>query len=225
MIDPDEDLIRPTAARFSRRYRMVERDDIAQELRLWWIEHQRTVKRYLESEERDERGKLQTALNREAEKYCRAIKAQVEGYKPDDEYFYTSGQVRELLPLVFKPELMVQDTQPDEGGRIKSGKPANEGNNLQAMVQDVARGLEALSGEQRRLIEDVFLFGETNDSLADRLEISVDAAKMRVQRAIDSLIRNLGGKSPYVDHDGPGNRHAISNAHAIALTGNQETGE
>lgn len=224
MIEPDEELIRPTAARYARRYRLVERDDIAQELRLWWLTNQRAVARYTREEE-PQPAKLAKALNRAAERYCRQIKAQSVGYRVEDEFFYNAGLVRELLPMVWKPELVIQDTQPDEGGRVKSGKPANEGNNLLAMVADVSRAFDAITDDHRRILFAVYFFGETNEHIADRLVISVPAVKMRVQRAVDALVDELGGRSPYDDdYEGPGSRRAISNAHAAAITSNQEIG-
>ena len=222
MIPPDEELIRPTAARYANRYRMVERDDIAQELRLWWITHQRVVNRYLEEEKT---AFLARALNRAAERYCRDVRAQSVGYSPADEFFYNAGQLRELLPLIWKPELVIQDQQPDEGGKIRSGKPANEGNNLLAMVSDVARGFVQLEWDQRNLLEIQFGLGFTNKDMAGFFDTTEPAIKMRVQRALDALVQILGGKSPYDDFDGPGSRHAMSNAHAQAITSNQEIGE
>ncbi len=219
LIEPDEALIRPTAARYANRYRMVDREDIAQELRLWWLTKQKAIKRYTEN---GEERKLTKALQRAAERYCRQQKALAQGYRPEDEFFYSTGQVRELLPLVYNPELVVQDQRPDEGSSPKRTKPANEGNNLLAMVADVARALEHVDSEAIAVL--YLHFGAPKwsyEEIAGQYETTVAAAKMRVHRAVQAVVDVLGGTSPYDDVGGPGARRSISNAHAQAITGEQ----
>lgn len=220
LIEPDEALIRPTAARYANRFRMVERDDIAQELRVWWLTHQKQIRRYVElGQER----RITKSLQRAAERFCRKTKAQVLGYRPEDEFFYNTGLVRELLPLVWNADLITQDQRPDDGGKAKRSKPANEGNELLAMVGDVARVLTLLDRDEYAALWMVYgpLKAEYTE-LAAGLSITVAAAKMRVQRAVQSVVDVLGGESPYVE--GPGSRRAMSNAAAQALTAHQESG-
>lgn len=220
LIEPDEALIRPTAARYAHRFRMVERDDIAQELRVWWLTHQKQIRRYVEQ---GQERRITKSLQRAAERYCRKVKSQVLGYRPEDEFFYNTGLIRELLPMVWNADLITQDQHPDEGGKVRRSKPANEGNDLLAMVGDVARTLMVIDKDEYAALWMVYgpLKADYSE-LAKGLGITVAAAKMRVQRAVQSIVDMLGGESPY--SDGPGSRKAMSNAAAQALTANQETG-
>lgn len=223
MIDVDEELIRPIAYRIANRYRQyVEREDVAQELRIWWLTHEKAVERY-QGEDKIGEKKLKKALYRAAEKFARGQKATVLGYKPEDEFFYNTELIRMLLPMVWNPDLIFQEVQPDEaGGKIRRTKAANEGNNLPAMVADVAEALSRIDLDDYRVLLLHFALEYEYKELASELDIQVGAAKMRVQRAIERIVDTLGGETPWTD--GPGSRHAISNAHAAAITANQEVG-
>jgi hypothetical protein len=223
MIDVDEELIRPIAYRIGNRYRQyVEREDVAQELRLWWLTHPKAVERYTDDGKVGEK-KLTKSLYRAAEKFAREQKALALGYKPEDEFFYNTELIRMLLPMVWNPELIFQEVQPDDlGGKIRRSKAANEGNNLPAMVADVAQALHRIDLDDYKLLLLHFALQYEYKELAEELDINVGAAKMRVQRAIERLVETLGGETPWTD--GPGSRRAISNAHAAAITANQEDG-
>ena len=214
-IEPDEAMIRPLAAKFAGRFRMVDRDDVAQELRVWWVRNQRRIRK-LKAEENDD--KIVDDLRSVARRFCEKQKSLAIGYEMSDLHWYDSGLIRELLPMVWDSSLITQDQRPDEG-RVRNRKPANEGGNLLTMVADVSRAVARLDLDEYAMLW--LQFGPTkytNNEMAVYLDTSLAAAKMRVQRAINRILDDLGGESPY---QGPGRRQVQSNAASIARTRNQ----
>lgn len=219
---PNEELVRPIAASFARSYRMIERDDIAQELRLWWIANPKVVTRYAEDEHGER--KMTKALKRVADRFCRQEKARMAGYSVDDEYFYNTELVRELLPLVWSIEDLTQDQRPDaREGKVRSTKPPNEGNNLLAMVCDVSMGLDKIDPAEADLLWQHYGLNEDYSELAKAYEVSKDAIKMRVHRAVEHIVEVLGGDNPW--NQGPGTRRVMSNAQAQSATSHMESGQ
>lgn len=216
-IEPDEAMIRPLAAKFASRFKMVDRDDVAQEMRVWWLRNQRRINDLLGEERAD---KIVDDLRSVARRFCERQKAIAVGYETSDLYWYDSGVIRELLPMVWDSSLTTQDQQPDEGPRPRNRKPASEGGNMMAMVADVSRAVARMDLDEYATLW--LQFGPmkySNNDLAVYLDTTLAAAKMRVQRSINRLLDDLGGESPY--HYGPGRRRVESNAAAIARTRNE----
>lgn len=217
-IEPDEALIRPLAAKYAGRFRMVDRDDIAQEMRVWWLRNQRRIKKLIDDERQD---KIYDDLRQVSRRYCERQKAQTAGYEVGDLHWYDAGVVRELLPMVWDTSLLTQDQAPDDGARPRNRKPANEGGNLMAMVSDCSRAVAQVDLDEYAMLW--LQFGPmkySNQDLAVYLDTSLAAAKMRVQRALNRLVDLLGGDSPF-HTSGPGRRRAESNAAAQARTRNE----
>jgi len=86
-------------------------------------------------------------------------------------------------------------------GYQSTKKVASEGGNWFAMVGDINRGLHKLSSEQFYVLCLRFEEGNDNATMAKELEISEDAARMRVNRALNNLINYLGGERPVKERD------------------------
>jgi DNA-directed RNA polymerase specialized sigma24 family protein len=69
------------------------------------------------------------------------------------------------------------------------------------MVGDINRGLHKLTSEQYYVLCLRFEEGNDNATMAKELEISEDAARMRVNRALNNLINYLGGERPVKERD------------------------
>lgn len=214
------DMAHIIARSVARSYSMVEIADIVQELALWWYDHPRAVKRYLEDEnQKAGEKKLARAFKNAARRYAEKEKARAAGYNVNDVFWYNTGALRELLPLIWadKSALTFGVKGPDDG-QPRRKAALNEGNNLLAMLADVERGLEKLPPNHESVIWMVFHGGLDYDELAQELKTTRHAAEQRVQRALEVLVDKLGGEQPYFD--GPGSRRAVSNASAIANTRN-----
>lgn len=207
----------------ARRFTMVEWEDVAQELRLWWFSNSKRVSGYLDADEADPVAKtgtkrLMRAMSLEASGYCQVEKARHLGYRVEDLFFYNTGALRELLPLVFDYECWVELGQRSAEGNEGRGQSAPaEGNNLVTVLADVKRALALVSDSDRALLLDLYREGLSESELAEAGNVTVEAVNKRHDRALARLRDVMGGERPPL-HDGPGSRHAISNAAARAAT-------
>lgn len=183
------------------RYRdYVAYEDVQQELYLWLFTNYDRAEHWREEHsERHAERTLTKALRNAGERYCRAEKAEREGYHPDDEYFYSIPMVADLLQLYFDDDWMIPNGL--ELTRTSGGKPANEGGNLVAMVADVGRAYEALPAPDRHLLASIYDGSSiVSDAIATRAldwEITYTAADSRIRRVVGRLRAKLGGPSPY----------------------------
>ena len=86
-------------------------------------------------------------------------------------------------------------------GFTASKKVLSEGGNWFAMTADIDRALQKLKPEQMTIIYLRFGDGCDNTTLAGELGVSEDAARMRVNRAINNLLNILGGSKPRRERD------------------------
>jgi hypothetical protein len=209
-----QDTIQRVASSLKKQFHQVEREDIVQEL---WVKYLSTNTDHMN------RKMLWSTLRRAGTAFCTLEKAAITGYDPDDLYFYSTGQLRELLPVVMDRESWTQTGVVADLGKITStGDPAL-GNNRLAMICDVRSALEACSETDKRLLWTAFGLRVDDTEYAMSLGITEDALRMRVVRALRRLQQRLGGPRP--DIGSYGRRRALSNAQAQAITHNQEAPE
>jgi DNA-directed RNA polymerase specialized sigma24 family protein len=84
------------------------------------------------------------------------------------------------------------------------------------MMADIDKALERLTQEQLSIVYLRFGDGCDNVSLARELAITEDAARMRVNRALNNLLNFLGGTRPrkerdYTQEEADGQREDIIN--------------
>lgn len=211
--DVDETIQR-VASSLKKQYQMVEREDIVQEL---WVKYLSTDVTHMNDR------MLWSSLRRAGAAYCTKEKAQITGYDVEDLFYYSTGQIRELLPIVMDRESWVQTGVVSDLGKITgTGDPAL-GNNRLAMICDVRSALEAGSESDKSLLWTAFGLSLDEEEHGLSLGISADALRMRVVRALQRLQRRLGGPRPV--ENPAGHRRALSNAQAQAITRNQEDPE
>ncbi len=85
--------------------------------------------------------------------------------------------------------------------KTNTKKVASEGGNWFAMVADIDRGLRRLTQEQLTIMYLRFGDGCDNTTLAKELDITEDAARMRVNRAMNNLLNYIGGARPRKERD------------------------
>jgi RNA polymerase sigma factor (sigma-70 family) len=164
----------------------VERDDLEQEVRLWMAGH---PKRMDDLVGWNNWNWVSSALMAPALTYARKQKAQVLGYQPDDEHFYSTGVLAAILPHWY------HETQPSPEGPSAKTDPA-EGGNWAAIVLDVERAMESLSVDDNALISVRWCMEKTIDETATELDLTYDEARRRSERAMKRLIVALGGERP-----------------------------
>jgi DNA-directed RNA polymerase specialized sigma24 family protein len=209
-----DDTIQRVTSSLKKQFHQVEREDIYQEL---WLKYLSTNTDHMNSK------MLWTSLRRAGVAFCTREKAAITGYDVEDLYYYSTGQLRDLLPVVLDRESWGGTGVVQDLGKITGGGDPAHGNNRLAMICDVRSALEACSDEDKRLLWTVFGLRVDDDEYATSLGITADALRMRVVRALKRLQRHIGGPRP----DGlyEGTRRALSNAQAQAVTRNQEAPE
>lgn len=141
------------------------------------------------------------------------------GCKPGDFYFYTSQVVEELLPEV------LDGYQPSQMAEMdvyvsKSRKP-NEGFEREAMRADIRSAFIQLSPDDKRLLWDRYGAGGLDVSvIATTYDTTNRQIRYRLSRAINRIIRSLGGEQPKRNR-----RKTVSNAAAVSQTREQELGK
>ena len=187
------------AYEYSRKYHMCDADDIRQELWLWFLEHPNKVKTWEQLEGKQSIKLIARSLRNAAKDYCQKEKARAVGYKVEDNYYYDREIVEVLLPAVLRGDRIAPAMT--DLGFTNSKKVASEGGNWFAMMADIERGLARLTHEQLSIIYLRFGDGCDNVTLAKELDITEDAARMRVNRAVNNLLNFLGGQRPRKERD------------------------
>lgn len=195
-------LVSYIANEYSKRYRMLDVNDIKQEIWLWFLTHPNKVKYWKETHSEKDRNKLiNRSLRNAAQKYCTKEKAKTIGYEVSDLFYYEPAIIEEFLPYVLTDSYFIPvgindiNYKPDRS-------VVSEGNTWLAVRADISTAYEALDERHQNVLR--LRFGSISTTLEDvgnELNISADAARKRVDRAMKALIDELGGPRPYVDND------------------------
>lgn len=200
VILPYENLVNTLSYEFSRKFRMVQVDDIRQEMWVWFLEHPNKLAYWEDNYDSKECTKLVArSLRNAAKDYCQREKAVKLGYRVEDLYYYD----KELLEIILTAVLSGDESAPSfiDLGFTKSRKVLSEGGNWLSMCADVERALDLLQKEQRSIIYLKYGLGLDSLALAVEMKVSADAVRMRINRAIKSLLTHLGGDKPKFDKD------------------------
>jgi RNA polymerase sigma factor (sigma-70 family) len=189
-----------------RRYKhWVERDDIAQECVAWaitrndYITDQMSVEDVKQLEHNVKR--IAWQMKRVAERYARKEKANKSGYQLQDEAYYETLMLGQLLPFVIasvidgtvleQAQEMIKDGQPRG-----SSSPA-EGGNLLASLIDIKKCFLELDEKDRTVLRMRYHDNATLQQIASYLECAVSTADRRVTNSLRRLQEELGGETPW----------------------------
>jgi hypothetical protein len=200
-IEDYNDLVQTLAAEYARRYTMVERDDIGQELWVWFAGHPRKYKEWSELEQKDRDKLIAKSLRNAALKFCEREKAKKIGYDMSDLYYYDVSVIEVFLPSIIGESYEIPTKIKDLGGTVKTSE-ISDGNNWLSLRSDIASGYYKLSEAKQNILRLRFSIEQPDwILLAKDMDSTPDGARMKVQRAINSLIKNLGGWRPQTDED------------------------
>ena len=195
------DTVQQLSAEYARRYGMLERDDIRQELWLWFVAHPRKYAEWSELKNKDKDKLIAKSLRNAALKYCEKEKARKSGYDPSDLYYYDSTVVEAFLPSIIAGTYSIPVSIQDLNAKFGTGNDA-EGNNWLALRSDIAYAFDKLSETKQNVLRLRFSIDSPDWALlAKDMDSTPDGARMKVQRAVNSLIKNLGGWRPYHEND------------------------
>lgn len=195
-----ENLVAHIAYEFSRKFHMVDSDDIRQELWIWFLEHPRKMSHWeKEYDEKNLTKLVARSLRNAAKDYCQREKAKALGYRIEDNYYYDKQLLEAILPGVFNGTRTPPSLS--EMGYSNTKKVLSEGNNWLAMCADVEKCLKKINDEQYLILSYRFSEGLEITKIAEELSVSQDAARMRINRAMNMLLNMLGGNRPRKERD------------------------
>jgi hypothetical protein len=200
-IEEYNDLVQTLSSEYTRKYNMLERDDIAQELWVWFVGHPRKYKEWSELESKDKDKLIAKSLRNAALKYCEREKAKKSGYDSSDLYYYDVSVVEAFLPSIIAGTYSIPISIQDLNAKFGSGN-VSDGNNWLSLRSDISKAFEKLSDAKQNILRLRFSIDSPDWSLlAKDMESTPDGARMKVQRAMNSLVKNLGGWRPYNEPD------------------------
>lgn len=197
-------LVASLAVEYHRKYPMVESLDIQQILWLWFITHPTKYVEWSALDQKDKDKLIAKSLRNAAVKFCEKEKAKAVGYELLDLYYYDSTVVEAFLPSIISESYEIPTKIKDLNFKFSKSEAVSDGNNWLVLRSDIANAFFKLTEAKQNVLR-VRFSTENNEwnLIAKDLKTTPDGARMKVQRAINSLIRNLGGWRPYQDEDVP----------------------
>lgn len=195
-------MVKRIAAQYSNRYRMVDVEDIRQELWLWFASHPNKTKDWLEKDLKEADLLFARSLRNAAHDYCVREKANIEGYNPEDNFWYTKDFVKIMLPATLSDDWKRVEAFASE---VKSSKSPSESGDWMSYSADIKKAYQyALNDKEKALV----LMFYANDVDADTLHKelgeerpSAKATQMAANRAINKMVNYLGGFAPRKEND------------------------
>ena len=201
-----DDLVPSVVAPIFKKYRSyAERGDLLQEAWAFVLSTADQFKELLDTDNEIQRKwnekKIAWQIRRSIERYARKEKAAKSGYQINDEAYYDTLTIAQLLPFVIKS--FVNDTALEQsqilindGTPRKPAAPA-EGGNLLAMLVDIKKAYEKLEKEDQNILRLRYHENHTLQLIAEYLECAVSTADRRCTQALRKLQGNIGGDSPW----------------------------
>ena len=194
-------LVQQLAAEYARRYTMVERDDIAQEMWVWFVGHPNKYNEWSALEQKDCDKVIAKSLRNASLKFCEREKAKHSGYQSSDLYYYDASVIEAFLPSIisdsYEMPSKIQDLNSKSGSSVLS-----EGNNWLTLRSDIAKAYYKLSEAKQNILRLRFSTEQPDwTELSKDMDSTPDGARMKVQRAVNSIIKALGGWKSYRDDD------------------------
>jgi hypothetical protein len=116
-------------------------------------------------------------------------------------YYYDVSVVEAFLPSIIAGTYAIPTSIQDLNSKFGTGNTA-EGNNWLSLRSDIALAFDKLSDAKQNILRLRFSIDSPDWSLlAKDMDSTPDGARMKVQRAMNSLIKNLGGWRPYNEPD------------------------
>jgi len=121
-----------------------------------------------------------------------------------DLYYYDATVIEAFMPSIISESYEMPAKIKDLNFKAVKSDPSNDGNNWLVLRSDIATAFYRLTEAKQNVLRIRFSTDNNEWSLiAKDLKTTPDGARMKVQRAINSLIRNLGGWRPFADEDAP----------------------
>lgn len=202
-----QDIIPSVANVVFRRYRnFVERSDLLQEAWAFCAQRGDRFNEQLDEPNEELRKanekRIGYQIKRHLERYCRKEKAHKSGYNIQDEAFYETVTIAQLLPYVIASvvnETALEQAQNliNDGQPRKPAAPA-EGGTLLAILIDIKKAYELLEDDDKTILRLRYHENHTLQMLAQYFECAISTAERRSNAALRKLQNHIGGQSPWV---------------------------
>jgi hypothetical protein len=222
-------MVNMAAAATSRAYPQVSFPDVAGCLWLWAVANDSRIQEYFAKEDGDRI--VGSILRMEARTYALKERAVSAGYSTEDLEWYSPGQIRAVLPDVFDYENW--QTSGASSNDRKTTVLANATGDRLASILDVKSALEKMNHVQYSLLKEVYGEGSSVEAAAEKLGISTETCRKRLDRAVYVIRDKLGGPRPTDPYEAvngqfdtrTSGRRVVSNATARARTDHAWDGE
>ena len=189
-----------------RRYKhWVEREDVTQECIAWAVTRNAYITEQMSVEDPKQlehnQSRIAWQMKRAVERYARKEKANKSGYQINDEVYYQTFTIGQLLPFIISSIIdgtvleqmqeMINDGQPRG-----SSSPA-EGGNLLASLIDIKKCYLKLDQKDQELLRMRHYDNATLQQISAFLECAVSTADRRCSNALRRLQDELGGETPW----------------------------
>ena len=173
---------------------LISQSDAFQHSVVWALEHWHKILEW--DAEESLPFKLRKTFINEGQKLVAKERASRSNIKTSDSFYYTTTIIHELLRDIWHYEGWLDTPDLSTEFVSKSTKPS-EGNNRLATLSDLSAAIVSLNEADRNLLRLRYEDGGMEfEELAAHYNISEDAVRKRVKRAIVKLQDKLGGETP-----------------------------
>jgi RNA polymerase sigma factor (sigma-70 family) len=195
-------LVSSLAQEYSRKYSIVETADVKQILWMWFVTHPNKYTEWSKLPPKDKEKLIAKSLRNAALKYCEQEKARKFGYDMVDLYYYDPSVIEAFLPSILADTYEIPSKILDLNFKFGKSGEVTDGNNWLVLRSDIEKAFNKLAEAKQNILRLRFTTDNYEwNELAKELNTSADGARMRVTRAINSLIRILGGWRTFNDTD------------------------
>ena len=200
------DLVPSVVTTIHRRFRSyTEKADLLQEAWAFTLSRAEQFNELLSDENEVQRKwnekKVAWQIKRTLERYARREKATKVGYLINDEAYYDTVTISQLLPFVIKSSITdtaLEQSQVlvNDGTPKKPSAPA-EGGNLLAMLVDIKRAYDKLGQQDQLILRLRYYDNLTLQLIGEYLECAISTADRKCNQALRRLQNIMGGESPW----------------------------
>jgi hypothetical protein len=168
---------------------------------MWFVTHPVKYKEWSKLPAKDKEKLIAKSLRNAAITYCEKEKSQKSGYDLLDLYYYDSSVIEAFLPSIIAGSYEIPSKIKELNFKFGKGE-VTDGNNWLVLRSDIEKAYNQLAEAKQNILRLRFSMENCEwNELGKELNTSADGARMRVTRAVNSVIRNLGGWRTYVDMD------------------------
>jgi RNA polymerase sigma factor (sigma-70 family) len=187
-------LARDVAYRQASKWQGVDKEDLTSEMYLFLVNKYNTVVRY-RSEEAG-KSKLYTALNREAIRYCMKEQAYKNGEHKltvkNTNRSYTFNQVKNAIPYIWEYKDIITSTPMINPQTDRLVGDLQQSESILDLMLELETVVSKLSEVEQLIVEYRFREGKSFIEIGKLLNISKDSARMKVNRLINKIQKNIG---------------------------------